>query len=176
MYQKPIQNWDPEYTTNFTTRFRPIPFIDNYDPTYINSDIFLGTQKSTPRVKQFQHVHDHIELYKRTGYENPPITHKMKTRALIENWQLNDVHSVFQNPFGCKNDESHTEKYVQSLIDENQFANILITKEDEPVYMPLSTNINFKCWKRMQYFPMNFGKLTIDGLVDTLHNPVHLMN
>ena len=33
--------------------------------------------------------------------------------------------------------------------------------------VPLSTNINLKCKKRMLYFPMDFGELTIDGLIDT---------
>ena len=35
-YQKPILLWGPDYTTTFTTRFRPIPLIDDYNPTYID--------------------------------------------------------------------------------------------------------------------------------------------
>ena len=37
-YQKLIPVWDPDYTTNFTSRFRPIPLIDDYNPTYIDPD------------------------------------------------------------------------------------------------------------------------------------------
>ena len=38
LYQKPIPVWDLGYTTTFTTRFRPIPLIDGYNPTYIDPD------------------------------------------------------------------------------------------------------------------------------------------
>ena len=55
----------------------------------------------------------------------------------------------------------------QSLLDEKQFQNVLITKDGEPYCIPLSTNINLKCKKRMLYFPMDFEELTIDGLIDT---------
>ena len=55
----------------------------------------------------------------------------------------------------------------QSLLDEKLFQNVLITKEGEPDCVPLWTNINLKCKKRMLFFPMDFGELTIDGLNDT---------
>ena len=102
-------------------------------------------------------------------HENPPITHNKKTRALIENWQMNDgtTHPVFPNPLGTANTETCAEPISQSLLDEKQFQNILITKEGEPDCIPLSTSINLKCKKRMLSFPMDFGELTIDGLMDT---------
>ena len=96
-----------------------------------------------------------------------PPNNPQKTRALLEKCQLNDVHFVLPNSFESENNESHTEKSLQSLVDEMQFQNYLITKEDEPDCIPISTNINLRCKKRMQYFNMNFLKLTIDGLVDT---------
>ena len=118
---------------------------------------------------QFQYVLDDIEHYNKTVHENPPITHNKKTRALIENWQMNDGtnHPVFPNPLGTGNTETCAEPISQSLLDEKQFQNILITKDGEPDCIPLSTTINLKCKKRMLYFPMDFGELTIDGLIDT---------
>ena len=41
------------------------------------------------------------------------------------------------------------------------------SKDSEPDCIPFSTNTNLKCKKRMLYFPMDIGKLTIDGLTDT---------
>ena len=43
----------------------------------------------------------------------------------------------------------------------------MVTKQGEPTYIPLSTNLGLKYKRRMLYFPMDFGELTIDGLVDT---------
>ena len=76
-------------------------------------------------------------------------------------------HPVFPNPLGTKNLESTAVAIPQSLLDKKQFQNILVTKKGEPDCIPLSTRNNLKCKKRMLYFPMNFGELTIDGLIET---------
>ena len=76
-------------------------------------------------------------------------------------------HPVFKNPLGTETNEASTEPIPQSLLDEKQFQNVLITKEGEPDCIPLSTSINLKCKKRMLYFPMDFGELTTDGLIGT---------
>ena len=52
------------------------------------------------------------------------------------------------------------------LLDESAFSHVLKTK-GEPAYIPLSTNIGLKYKKRMLYFTVDFGELTIDGLIDT---------
>ena len=173
LFQKPVPVWDPDYTTTFTTRFRPIPLIDDYNPTYIDPDYgrdpYWDIEIYNQDLLQFQYVLDDIAHYQTTVHENPPITHNQKTRALIENWQMNDGtnHPVFPNPLGTETNEASTEPIPQSLLDEKQFQNILITKEGEPDCIPLSTSINLKCKKRMLYFPMDFVELTIDGLIDT---------
>ena len=76
-------------------------------------------------------------------------------------------HPVFPNPLGTENNEDYIEQTPQSLLDEKQFQHVLITKDGEPDCIPLSTNINLKCKKRMLYFPMDLGELTIDELIDT---------
>ena len=173
LFQKPIPVWDPDYTTTFTTRFRPIPLIDDYNPTFIDPDYgrapYWDTEIYNQDLLQFQYVLDDIEHYNKTVHENPQITHNKKTRALVKNWQMNDGtnHPVFPNPLGTENPENTAESIPQSLLDEKQFQNVLITKDGEPDCIPLSTNINLKCKKRMLYFPMDFGELTIDGLIDT---------
>ena len=76
-------------------------------------------------------------------------------------------HPVFPNPLGTENSENKEETTPQSLLDEKQFQNVLIPKEGEPDCIPLSTNENLKCKKRILYFSMDFGEVTIDGLKDT---------
>ena len=124
LFQKPIPVWNPDYTTTFTTRFRPIPLIDDYNPTYINPDYgrdpYWDTEIYNQDLLQFQYVLDDIEHYNKTVHENTPITHNKKTRALIENWH------------------------------------------GEPDCIPLSTNINLKCKKRLRYLPMDFPNGTIE--------------
>ena len=146
--------------------------IDDYNPTFIDPDYgrdpYWDIEIYNQDLLQFQYVLDDIAHYQTTVHESPPITHNKKTRA-IENWQMNDgtTHPVFPNPLGIENTETCPEPIPQSILDEKQFQNILITKEGEPDCIPLSTSINLKCKKRMLYFPMDFGELTIDGLIDT---------
>ena len=82
MLQKPILVWDPDYTTTFTTRFKPIPLIDDYNPTNIDPnysrDPFWDTELSNQDLLQSQYDLDDIEHYITTVYENPPITHNKK--------------------------------------------------------------------------------------------------
>ena len=47
------------------------------------------------------------------------------------------------------------------------FVNTLVTRTGEPDYVPLTTNLGLKYKRRMFYFPIDFGELTLDGLVDT---------
>ena len=161
LFQKPIPVWHPDYTDNFTTQFRPIPLVDDYNPTYIDPnygrDPYWYTELYNQDLLQFQYVLDDIEHYNMTAHENPAITHNKKTRAVIENWQMKDGtnHPVFPNPLGTKNTEYCAEPISQSLLDE------------KPDCIPLSTTINLKCKKRMLYFSMDFGELTLDGLTDT---------
>ena len=174
MFQKPFPVWDLDYTTTFNTRFNPIPLIDDYNPTYINPDYGRDPYWDTATYHQdlqFQHVLDDIDIYQQTVHENLPITHKKKPIALIvlKNWQINDgtTHPLFPNPLGTENTGTNAEPTPQSLLDEKQCQNVLINKEGEPDCIPLFTNFNLKCNKRMLNFPVDFGELTIDGLIDT---------
>ena len=50
---------------------------------------------------------------------------------------------------------------------EERYVNTLISRNGEPDYVPLTTNLGLKYKRRMLYFPMDFGELTLDGFVDT---------
>ena len=50
---------------------------------------------------------------------------------------------------------------------EARYVNTLITRMEEPDHVPLTTNLGLKYNRRMLYFLMDFGEITLDGLVDT---------
>ena len=67
-------------------------------------------------------------------------------------------------------DEQSSKNETQAtsgLLDETVFVHVLVHKEGEPAYIPLSINLRLKYKKQMIYFPLDFGELTIDGLIDT---------
>ena len=86
------------------------------------------------------------------------------SRALIELWQPN-FEAVSSDVETTQQQEDH--KGPTSLLDETAFLHILVAKEGEPSYVPLSTNHWLKFKRCMLYFPMDFGELTLDGLIDT---------
>ena len=122
LFQKPIPVWDSDYTSTFATRFRHIPLIDDYNPIYIDPDYgrdpYWDTEIYNQDLLQFQYVLDDIDHYNRTVHEHPPVTHNKKTRALIENWQMNDGtnNPVFLNPLGTENPENSGEPYTTITI------------------------------------------------------------
>ena len=50
---------------------------------------------------------------------------------------------------------------------EERSVNTLISRDGEPDYVPLTTDLGLKYKLRMLYFPMGFGELTLVVLVDT---------
>ena len=60
----------------FTSRFRPIPFVGDYNPTYIDQDYgkrsLLGHKNSTKQdLLQFQYVLDDIDHYNKDSSQEP---------------------------------------------------------------------------------------------------------
>ena len=53
------------------------------------------------------------------------------------------------------------------LIDDEIQNHLMINKETDIPMLPLSTNLTLKSKRHMYYFPMDFEKLTLDGLMDT---------
>ena len=50
---------------------------------------------------------------------------------------------------------------------EARFMNTLVMRTRDSSYVGLTTNLELNYKLRMLYFPIDFGKQTIDGLVDT---------
>ena len=86
------------------------------------------------------------------------------SRALIDLWQPN-FEAKIQEVGATRQQEDH--EAPSSLSDETAFLHLLVAKEEEPSYVPLSTILGLKFKRRMLYFPMDFGELTLDGLIDT---------
>ena len=70
-FQKQIHVWDPDYTTTFTTRFRPIPLIDDYNPTLTDPDYcrdpYWDIEIYNQDLLQFHYVLDDIAHYQTTN-------------------------------------------------------------------------------------------------------------
>ena len=53
------------------------------------------------------------------------------------------------------------------LLDNDVFNHLTTDEGNNIMYLNLSTNLTLKKKRHMYYFPMDFEKLTLDGLIDT---------
>ena len=88
-------------------------------------------------------------------------------RARVDPWQ-NTTPQTSQMTHTELDDEFHRVRPQVSLATAiaARFVNTVITRTGEPDYVPLTTSLGLKYKRRMLYFPMDFGELTLDGLVD----------
>ena len=54
-----------------------------------------------------------------------------------------------------------------AVIDDRFLPQLQVTPDGLTRFLPLSTNLPLKIKRKMFYFPMDFGELNIDGLIDT---------
>ena len=161
---RPDRFYETDYTKDFETQFRPLPLAEDYHPQYIDAeygkDPYWDDELYDKGNLQFRN-----EDYPPTDDEDDPQIEDTKlSRALIELWQPNSeviLGEIEETP------EQEDHQDLISLLDETAFLHILVEQQGEPSYIPLSTNLGLKIKRRMIYFPMDFGELTLDGLIDT---------
>ena len=146
------------------THFRPLKTVEDYNPQYYDpeygKDPYWDEELYDKTNLQFRN-----EDYPPTDDEDDPdIEDNTLSRALIDLWQPN-FEATIQEVDTIHTQEDH--KAPNSLLDETVFLHLLVTNEGELPYVPLSTNLGLKFKRRMLYFPMDFGELTLDGLIDT---------
>ena len=148
------------HTKDSETQFRPLQTVEDYNPHYYDPEYGRDPYWDDD-IYDKQNLQFRNDDYPPTDDEDDPeIPDNALSRALIELWQPN---------FEAINDQPHAieTQAASGLLDETAFIHVLVNKEGEPAYIPLSTNLGLKYKKRMLYFPMDFGELTIDGLIDT---------
>ena len=90
------------------------------------------------------------------------------SKALVDPWQTK-IDTCALPPQDQQAHKVYPNRPQISLTTalEARFVNTLVTRNGEPDCVPLTTNLRLKYQTRMLSFAMDFGKLTLDGLVDT---------
>ena len=88
--------------------------------------------------------------------------------ARVDPWQHGPqlTHQTSHSDVGHKSQHVGPQVFLATAV-AARFVSTLVTRTGEPDYVPLTTNLGLKYKRRMLYFPMDFGELTLDGLVDT---------
>ena len=171
----PPTSLDPMSTRlqNDTTPIRLIPLIDDYNPYYFDSDYGFDPYWDANCYNQhhlyfYQNFNKPINNLEPDSSEIVQALNMALTKARVDPWQPTTPQTR-QTTHAEPADEFHSVGPQVSLATAvtARFVNTLIARPGEPAYVPLTTNLGLKYKRRMLYFPMDFGELTLDGLVDT---------
>ena len=120
----------------------------------------IGTFKSTTNsiYKNFTKNNADIE------HDQPQIDQRLNTKlsmASVDPWQnvRINTHSLIQEEITEELPHYGPLVTLTATVEE-RFVNTLISRNGEPDYVPLTTNLGLKYKRRMLSFPMDFGELT----------------
>ena len=167
---KTFPTYEYDYTDNFDTYFRPLPEVVAYDPYFVDPQYGFD-----PYWDEEIYNQDKLE-YKDT-YNKPNnqiesdnfITDAHVSDALryavIDLWTVNP-HLPDTSPLSNFRSRPQNQQRQIPVIDDQILPQLQVTPDGLTRYLPLSTNLPLKNKRKMLYFPMDFGELNNDGLID----------
>ena len=168
---KTLPTYEYDYTDNFDTHFRPLPEVVAYDPYFRDPQYGFDPYWD-------EEIYDQDKLEYKDTYNKPNIqiesddlitdahVSEALRYAVIDLWtvnpQLPDTSSL---PNFRPRPQNHQRQIA--VIDDQILPQLQVTPDGLTRFRPLSKSLPLKNKRKMLYFPMDFGKLNIDGLIDT---------
>ena len=172
MIHKTLPTYDyDDYKDNFDTQFRPLPEVVAYDAYFVDPQYGFD-----PYWDEELYDQDKLEYKDTYNKPNDPIESDDSITvahvsdalryALIDLWAVNphlpDTSALPNLPSRPQNQQRQTAVYDDQILPQLQ-----VTPDGLTRFLPLSTNLPLKNKHKILYFPMDFGELNIDGLIDT---------
>ena len=160
-----------DYTDNFETQFRPLPEVVAYDAYFVDPQYGFGPYWD-------EELYDQDKLEYKDTYNKP--NHQIECDdlitdahvsdalrfALIDLWTVNP-HLPDTSALPNFRPRPQNQQRQTTVIDNQILPQLQVTPGGLPRFLPLSTNLPLKSKRKMLYFPMDFGELNFDGLIDT---------
>ena len=86
--------------------------------------------------------------------------------AVIDLWTVNP-QIPHTSPLPKFRPRPQNQQRQIAVIDDQFLPQLQVTPDGLTRFLPLSTNLPLKNMRKMLYFPLDFGELNIDGLIDT---------
>ena len=171
MIHKTLPTYEYDYTDNFDTHFRPLPEVVAYDPYFVDPQYGLDPYWD-------EEIYDQDKLEYKDTYNKPNeqiecddlITDAHVSDALryavIDLWTVNPhLHDTSALPNFRPRPQIQQRQIP--VIDDQILPHLQVTPDGLTMLLPLSTILPLKNKRKMLSFPMDFGELNIDGLIDT---------
>ena len=151
---------------------RPLPLIDNYNPYYLDPDLGFDPYWDIQTYNQ-HHLHYYNNFRKPLAereldsHETDRNLNTALTKSLVDPWQSKWIATspATQDELTTTSFQNGPVVTLTATVDK-KLVNTLISRDGESDYVPLTTNLGLNYKRRMLYFPMDFGELKLDGLVD----------
>ena len=169
--QKTLPTSKFDDTDNFDTHFRPLPEVVAYDPYFVDPQ--YGFDPYWDEEKYDQDKLEYKDTYNKPNDQTKSddlITDAHVSDALryavIDLWTVNP-QLPDTSPLPNFRPRPQNQQRQIAVIDDQILPQLQVTPDGLTRFLPLSTNSPLKNERKMLYFPMDFGELNIDGLIDT---------
>ena len=168
---KTLPTYEYDYTDNFDTHFGPLPEVVAYDPYFVDPQYGFDPYWD-------EEIYDPDKLEYKNSYNKPNdqidcddlITDAHVSDALryavIDLWTVNP-QLPDTSPLPNFRPRPQNQQRQIAVLDDQILPQLQVTPDGLTWFLPLSTNLPLKNKRKMLYFPMDFGELNIDGLIDT---------
>ena len=168
---KTLPTFEYDYTDNFDTHFRPLLEVIAYDPYFVDPQYGFDPYWD-------EEIYDPDKLEYKDTYNKPNdqiesddlITDAHVSDALryavIDLWTVNP-QLPDTSPLPNFRPRPQNQQRQIAVIDDQILPQLQVTPDGLTRFLPLSTNLPLKNKRKMLYFPMDFGELNIDDLIDT---------
>ena len=168
---KIFPTYEYDYTDNFDTQFRPLPVVVAYDAYFVDPqygfdpywDEELYDQDKLEYKNTYNKPNDQVEC---DDLITDAHVSDVLRYALIDLWTANphlpDTSALPNFRPRPQNQQRHTAVLGDQILPQHQ-----VTPDGLTRFLPLSTNLPLKNKRKLLYFPIDFGELNNDGLIDT---------
>ena len=168
---KTLATYEYDYTDNFDTHFGPLPEVVAYYPYFVDPQYGFDPYWD-------EEIYDQDKLEYKDAYNKPNdqfesddlITDAHVSDALryavIDSWTVNP-QLPDTSPLPNFRPRPQNQQRQIAVIDDQILPQLQVTPDGLTRFLLLSTNLPLKNRRKLLYFPMDFGELNIDGLIDT---------
>ena len=168
---KTLPTYEYDYTDNFKIHFRPLSEVVANDAYFVDPQYGLDPywyenlydQDKLEYKDTYNKINDQIECDDLITDAQVSVALRY---ALIDLWTINP-HLPNTSALPHFQPRPQNQQRQIPVIDDQILPQLQVTPDRFTRFLPLSTKSPLKSKRKMFYFPMDFGELKIDGLIDT---------
>ena len=167
---KTLPTYEFDYTDNFDTHFRPLLEVVAYDSYFVDPQYEFDPYWD-------EKIYDQDKLEYKDTYNKPNdqiesddlitdahVSDDLRY-AVIDLWTVNP-QLPDTSPLPNFRPRPQNQQSQIAVIDDQILPQLQVTPDVLTRFLPLSTYLPLKNKRKMLYFPVDFGELNIDGLID----------